>query len=97
MAPRKKNPKLKRTSKYLASCRHPEIISRIIAKSPLGFGFLLNKFKNAALPPANVLPPQPSLPSPASDDHVGDGPLAGAVEATEQSIKDLTTSSNAYF
>ena len=34
MAPRKKNPKLKRTMKYLASCRHPEIISRIIAKSP---------------------------------------------------------------
>ena len=34
MAARKKNPKLKRTIKYLASCRHPEIISRIIAKSP---------------------------------------------------------------
>ena len=34
MAPRKKNPKLKRTIKYLATCKHPEIISRIIAKSP---------------------------------------------------------------
>ena len=34
MAPRKKNPKLKRTIKYLAACKHPEIISRIIAKSP---------------------------------------------------------------
>ena len=34
MAPRQKNPKLKRTIKYLATCKHPEIISRIIAKSP---------------------------------------------------------------
>ena len=34
MAPRKKNPKLKRSIKYLATCKHPEIISRIIAKSP---------------------------------------------------------------
>ena len=34
MAHRKKNPKLKRTIKYLATCKHPEIISRIIAKSP---------------------------------------------------------------
>ena len=34
MAPRKKNPKLKRTTKYLANCKHQEIISNIIAKSP---------------------------------------------------------------
>ena len=34
MAPRKKTRKLKRTIKYLATCKHPEIISRIIAKSP---------------------------------------------------------------
>ena len=34
MAPRKKNPKLKRMIKYLATCKHPEIISRIIAPSP---------------------------------------------------------------
>ena len=34
MAPRKKNPKLKTTSKYLATFKHPEIISRITAKSP---------------------------------------------------------------
>ena len=33
MAARKINPKLKRTSKYLATWKHPEIISRIIAKS----------------------------------------------------------------
>ena len=33
MSPRKKNPKLKRTIKYLATCKHPESISRIIAKS----------------------------------------------------------------
>ena len=32
MAPRKKYPKLKRTIKYLATCKHPEIISRIIGK-----------------------------------------------------------------
>ena len=35
MAPRKKNPKLKRTIKYLATCKHPEIISGIIVKSPV--------------------------------------------------------------
>ena len=34
MAPRKKNPKLKRSLKYFATCKHPDIISRIIAKSP---------------------------------------------------------------
>ena len=34
MAPRKKNPKLKGIIKYLATCTHPEIISRIIPKSP---------------------------------------------------------------
>ena len=34
MAPRIKNPKLTKTIKYLATCKHPEIISRIIAKSP---------------------------------------------------------------
>ena len=34
MAPRKKNLKLKRTIKYVATWKHPEIISRIIAKSP---------------------------------------------------------------
>ena len=34
MAPRKKNPKVKRIIKYLAISKHPEIISRIIAKSP---------------------------------------------------------------
>ena len=45
------------------------------------FGFLLNKFKNAGLPPANVLLPQPALPLPATDDHVCDGPPAGVVEA----------------
>ena len=33
MAPRKKNPKLKRNIKYLATCKHPQIISRIIANS----------------------------------------------------------------
>ena len=45
------------------------------------FGFLLNTFKNAGLPPANVLPPQPASPLPAPADHVGDGPPAGVVEA----------------
>ena len=34
MTDRKNNPKLKRTIKYLATCKHQEIISRIIAKSP---------------------------------------------------------------
>ena len=34
MAPRRKNPKLKRTIKYVASWKHPEIISSIISKSP---------------------------------------------------------------
>ena len=34
MASRKKIPKLKRTSKYLATCKQPEIISIIIANSP---------------------------------------------------------------
>ena len=34
MAPRKKNPNLKRSLKYFATCKHPDIISRIIAKSP---------------------------------------------------------------
>ena len=31
---KKKSVQLKRTIKYLASCRHPEIINKIIAKSP---------------------------------------------------------------
>ena len=34
MAPWKKDPILKRTIKYLTTCKHPEIISSIIAKSP---------------------------------------------------------------
>ena len=34
MAPRRKNRKLKKTIKYLTSCKHPEIISSIISKSP---------------------------------------------------------------
>ena len=34
MAPRKKNPKLKRTSRYFASWKHPDVISSIISKSP---------------------------------------------------------------
>ena len=34
MPPRKKNPKLKRRIKYLATWKHPEIISMIIEKSP---------------------------------------------------------------
>ena len=34
MAPRKKNPNLITTIIYLATCKHPEIISRIIEKSP---------------------------------------------------------------
>ena len=34
MAPRKKSPKLKRPSKYVGTLKHPEIISRNIAKSP---------------------------------------------------------------
>ena len=35
---------------------------KILAQLQERFGFLLNKFKNAGLPPANVLPPQPPLP-----------------------------------
>ena len=34
MAPRRKNPKLKRTINYLASWKHREIILSIISKSP---------------------------------------------------------------
>ena len=34
MASRLKSPKVKRTIKYLDTCKHTEIISRIIAKSP---------------------------------------------------------------
>ena len=33
------------------------------------------------LPPPNVLPPQPAMPLPASDDHARDGPPAGVGEA----------------
>ena len=55
--------------------------SKILAQLQERFGFLLNKFKNAGLPPANVLPLQPALPLPAHADHVGDGPPAGVVEA----------------
>ena len=48
------------------------------------FGFLVNKFKNAGLPPAHVLPLQPALPLPAPDDHVADGPPAVMVEADKE-------------
>ena len=54
---------------------------KIIAHLQERFGFLLNKCKNACLPPANVLPAERALPVPAPDDNVGDGPLAVLVEA----------------
>ena len=53
---------------------------KILAQLQERFGFLLNKFKNAGLTPVNVLRPEPAVPFPASDDHVGDGPPAGVVE-----------------
>ena len=54
---------------------------KILAQLQERFGFLLNKLKNAVLPPANVLFPQPALPLPASDEHGGDGPPACVGEA----------------
>ena len=54
---------------------------KILAQLQEHFGFLLNKFKNAGLPPPNILHTQPAMPLPAPDDHAGDGPPAGVVEA----------------
>ena len=48
------------------------------------FGFLLNKFKNAGLPPVPVLAPKPALPLATPDDHGGDGPLAAVVEVDKE-------------
>ena len=54
---------------------------KIIAQLQERFGFLLNKFIKAGLPPAQVLPPAPAIPLPAPDGHVGDGPPAAVEEA----------------
>ena len=54
---------------------------KILAQIQEPCGFLLNKFKNDGLPPANVLPPQPAPALPAPDDHAGEGSPAGVVEA----------------
>ena len=54
---------------------------KILAHLQERFGFLLNKFKNAGLPPAHVLPPAPALPLPATESRVRDAPPAAVVEA----------------
>ena len=54
---------------------------KILAQLQERFGCLLNKFKLAGLPPANILPPQPAPSLPVPDGNVGDGPPAGVVEA----------------
>ena len=53
---------------------------KMLAQLQDGFGYLLNKFTNAALDPANILPPQPPLPLPAPAEHVGDGRPAAVVQ-----------------
>ena len=57
---------------------------KIIAQLQEPFGFLLNKFKNARLPPAHVLPCQPSLTLPAPHEPMGDGPPAAMVDADKE-------------
>ena len=53
------------------------------------FGFLLIKFKNAVLPTAHVLPPQPALPLAAPDDYMREGPPAAVVEADKKTFLPL--------
>ena len=59
------------------------VICKILAQIQVRFGFILNKFKSAGLPPAPVLPPQPALAFPAADENAGDG-LPGAMVEADQ-------------